>query len=676
MVRYIVANQSCFHIKALLLLLILRALALTCYCRIILDTLSPVFRKSTRVYASFDLENGIYVNTSARANLQEYFHLHMKSDKTKLFKNFDTYKQSLPVRECVGGIVLPLYMLNYYVREDELAAMATDLLPDVDDARRVVKYVAAPSKSGKTASVLPAFLKTEGKLTHYLYLAFSNNNEACFSVYPSKPNSNRDIAENQGAAFIFECVKRLLDVPNSLSDYIITLDDNPRLSVETSHLLAAYLAENLGSDTTVLFHLDEHKKMCYRLDNNEDDTGRDFSRGAMKALARISNAVVVATYVDPPLLDGFGSSTVCRYPVIRPRLDINKVIETVPELRFPHPCRRGGAQRRLATLKLRLAMKIQARIVSVLHLVDFLKDHAALAFLRDFRDSATLPSENAALDACNKISRITLPSADRVHPLASRILLGKTEVLEHDVIEWSKDIPDVVLVNHGDGDVTGRLVTSDLRTLLTFVDPVNNVFNTGRRMFSSYLTQTSVEDYLSSDPLEVAYAWVLATDSAVTGSISFTDIHSYSISCKDICFGRLFPIDTAGEIPQSLLEGLRADVLYLVDERRKGQAKHPLADLFFLTETKQLVLVSVTGSSDKKSVQSRRNKLEKWIQEYGGDRTGGYTVHGVLLAPFYDIPPSGRRSSVSSYSIADLRGVAARDLLRGLGQISEWFRRS
>ena len=245
---------------------------------------------------------------------------------------------------------------------------------------------------------------------------------------------------------------------------------------------------------------------------------------AEKALARISNAVVVATYVDPPLLDGFGSSTVCRYPVIRPRLDINKVIETVPELRFPHPCRRGGAQRRLATLKLRLAMKIQARIVSVLHLVDFLKDHAALAFLRDFRDSATLPSENAALDACNKISRITLPSADRVHPLASRILLGKTEVLEHDVIEWSKDIPDVVLVNHGDGDVTGRLVTSDLRTLLTFVDPVNNVFNTGRRMFSSYLTQTSVEDYLSGDPLEVAYAWVLATDSAVTGSISFTAI--------------------------------------------------------------------------------------------------------------------------------------------------------
>ena len=72
-----------------------------------------------------------------------------------------------------------------------------------------------------------------------------------------------------------------------------------------------------------------------------------------------------------------------------------------------------------------------------------------MAFLRDFRDSA-------ALDACYKICQIILQSADRVHSLASRMLLGKTEVLEHDVIEWSKDISNVVLVNHGDGDVTRR----------------------------------------------------------------------------------------------------------------------------------------------------------------------------------------------------------------------------
>ena len=166
-------------------------------------------------------------------------------------------------------------MLNCYVREEKLAAIATDLLPDVDDARRVVKYVAAPFESGKTASVLPAFLNTEGKLTHCLYLAFSSIHEACFSVYPSKPNSNRDITENQGAVFIFECVKQPLDVPNSFSEYAITLDDNPRLSMETSRLLAAYLVENLGSGSIiVLFHLvGENKKMCYRLDNNEDDTG-------------------------------------------------------------------------------------------------------------------------------------------------------------------------------------------------------------------------------------------------------------------------------------------------------------------------------------------------------------------------------------------------------------------
>ena len=95
-------------------------------------------------------------------------------------------------------------------------------------------------------------------------------------MYPSKPNSNRDITENQGAVFIFECVKQPLDVPNSLSEYAITLDDNPRVSMETSRLLAAYLVENLGSGSIiVLFHLGEHKKMCYRLDNNEDDTAAE-----------------------------------------------------------------------------------------------------------------------------------------------------------------------------------------------------------------------------------------------------------------------------------------------------------------------------------------------------------------------------------------------------------------
>ncbi len=40
-------------------------------------------------------------------------------------------------------VVLPLYLLNFYVLEDDLLAMATDLMICTEEARRVVKYVTA-----------------------------------------------------------------------------------------------------------------------------------------------------------------------------------------------------------------------------------------------------------------------------------------------------------------------------------------------------------------------------------------------------------------------------------------------------------------------------------------------------------------------------------------------------
>merc|ERR1712000_511026 len=78
-----------------------------------------------------------------------------------------------------------------------------------------VKYVVAPARSGKSASFLPAFLKTtknpEG-FTHYFYLAF-NNNAGNYYVPSPCDFSNDMIAERQGGAFIVECVKQLLESP-------------------------------------------------------------------------------------------------------------------------------------------------------------------------------------------------------------------------------------------------------------------------------------------------------------------------------------------------------------------------------------------------------------------------------------------------------------------------------
>lgn len=48
-------------------------------------------------------------------------------------------------------------------------------------------------------------------------------------------------------------------------------------------------------------------------------------------------------------------------------------------------------------------------------------------------------------------------------------------------------------------------------------------------------------------PLEVANAWVLATESVAYGSIPFTDDHCYAITCKVIIIGRVFAKDHAGD---------------------------------------------------------------------------------------------------------------------------------
>jgi hypothetical protein len=55
------------------------------------------------VYSAIGVENGIYINTSARIRLQEYFDLYMKTNSAALLRDFDTYRKSLPVREGAWG---------------------------------------------------------------------------------------------------------------------------------------------------------------------------------------------------------------------------------------------------------------------------------------------------------------------------------------------------------------------------------------------------------------------------------------------------------------------------------------------------------------------------------------------------------------------------------------------
>jgi hypothetical protein len=55
----------------------------------------------------------------------------------------------------------------------------------VENVRSVVKYISAPTASGKSSSIFPAFVKSIGTADGgdvYLYLAFTNNGQTNFTM--------------------------------------------------------------------------------------------------------------------------------------------------------------------------------------------------------------------------------------------------------------------------------------------------------------------------------------------------------------------------------------------------------------------------------------------------------------------------------------------------------------
>jgi hypothetical protein len=127
------------------------------------------------------------------------------------------------------------------------------------------------------------------------------------------------------------------------------------------------------------------------------------------------------------------------------------------------------------------------------------------------------------------------------------------------------------------------LLSTSLDKLLLNCDPNVKVFNAEQRIFYSMLTW---DDYLSSTPLKAAYIWTLSTRSAIVGRLNFYE-DVFTIQCSQLAPARLFPGDDSSICDTSFL---RQDVLYYADERN-GKPIHPLADIFFITDEQQLVLV-------------------------------------------------------------------------------------
>eukprot|EP01036_Dinobryon_divergens_P031411 gene31411-40803_t len=226
--------------------------------------------------------------------LKKRFEDSMQSNKSVLFSDWSIYKTSLPTIT-YGDDYIPLYTLRYFAVEASIQESADSLTKPLykknGSVQYAVKYLVSPVGTGKTCSILPMFLRTP--LTHYLYIAFDNNNYRNF-VLSSPPqamiSTDPTIAANQGADFMFQCIKNLIDA----GPYIIECNPTPPDIRASMEAFDRYLVEKLGPGSRGLFHLDEHHFMCPGLDE-ESGTGIDFYLGAMRLVLETDRTVVVAT---------------------------------------------------------------------------------------------------------------------------------------------------------------------------------------------------------------------------------------------------------------------------------------------------------------------------------------------------------------------------------------------
>ena len=123
--------------------------------------------------------------------LESHFNKVMKCENIPLLSNFNVYKKCLPQRHLVGIGNVPLYQLPHWTCEDDMAQQLKE------DGCHVRYYLTAPGCSGKTSSILPAFLKSaeEGGFTHYLYLDFANNGHQFYRM-PYKDLTQQKIYVN------------------------------------------------------------------------------------------------------------------------------------------------------------------------------------------------------------------------------------------------------------------------------------------------------------------------------------------------------------------------------------------------------------------------------------------------------------------------------------------------
>ena len=633
---------------------------------------------------------------SLKEKLEHTFNTKMKNDVYPLFSDFNTYEKWMPVRR-IGSGYRKLYELPHYTKEQDLDILVKKLeeLPIVIQSTRiVVKYFAAPGASGKTCAVLPAFLRSaekKGGFTHYIYLAFDNNNRRNFKAFPNKPDDDNLIAYNQGATFIVNCLEKMLNDENpdnskanmiNIPGFAIDINRAAKKAEEYMEELIEKLSKG-GKKPRILFHVDEHKKMCTRT-GEKNDPGAFFSKGAMSTLAMAIGekstsssdnpkipVTVIATFTDKPDLPPFGSSGVCRAPAGLPPIDIERVMKVTKlkdekgnyyyPFHFPFDKKNlDRVEKRLfATLKFKLAMKLSELGFANLHYNAY--EYKKLC--KDFNSIiiGTKQDLKEKLIACSELCNIELQKF-KSSKYATELLLGITEETYEEILTKKRLVNRNLLV-------CNDIWTASLKSLLTLTEANKKLqfVHGGPRSSMLSLMENEPCDYLSNTPLEVAYRWTLACKGAKENLLKF-DSWTFAFEPTQVKEGRIFDSEEIIQINDVEVEKkVKQDTLYYMQER-PGYKTHPLFDLFFLCKAypnfqDTLVMIDITGGGIL-TAEDKLAKLSKWI---GEQKLEKYSLKGIVLAPGAKI----ENKFAPNAAIIGQRHAMLH--LGGLQQIYRWF---
>ena len=401
-----------------------------------------------------------------------------------------------------------------------------------------------------------------------------------------------------------------------------------------------------------------------------------FRRGAMGLLARVGNVVVVATYTEPPFeINPTVSSKVCRFPVPVPTLDIQAVMKDIDQLAFPaDPSGFDGTNQRLwATLLFRLSDRV-SRLAGALHLdndADFSKLKEDFRKASQQATSGDAAAVSKALKECinlccfAKYDDLGIPKGcDAVD-----LLLG---LKEEDLDDIDAKIGSGLVAIPAESE--SMLHTASLRALALHKyfheekcrDVAKSVFMQGATRFRDHVT---TKDVLASTPLECAYVWTIATQSARYGKLKFGQF-SFCIACKEILGGRLFDSNDRGSFNMQEAKNLSKDTIYYADESKRGKASHPFGDIFFRTDRDEIVLIDITGTVGRSKFDKKGRKLAEWTKQAHEQESAGLSFYGVVLAPLLDGESAMYENSDNVVMIC---GEEARCLLGGFVQCMAWF---